>query len=248
MKTIVKLLKKYPRYNTVKQKGEDPDKYSKPLGEKHCEMWSNKGKFKTLKWNPLNKLETIIDGVKFIFTPDSITNCFVGSRRKALIDKELRVEKDWIEELGDDVDSLIKDYKDTDYTIGSSIIFPVQIGDKRIGYTMNCARGLNYKVHDRIDYTLECIRRYYKKIDDNPLQNALERSAPFFDLFDSFEDYVDFFFLDDLVDADGNVICFTGKIDFKHPFPDDKEQYVQYIENTMEFVLKRNKRIYKKED
>ena len=56
---------------------------------------------------------------------------------------------------------------------------------------------------DRIDYTLECIRLFYlDKNADSPLKSCLNRYNFFFDLFGSFENYVKFFLLDDLVTKD----------------------------------------------
>ena len=228
-------------YKDSKGLKRDPDKYSKELGEAHCLLWESKGKFGDFEWNSLNKLKTTINGVEYIFTPDSITNGFVDSER---VIKGTNVkEKDAIKNYGNEVQSLVKEYQDTDYTIGSSIIFPVAINGEKIRWTMNIARGLSSLVHDRIDYTLECIKMFYEEKPNNPLQNALERSSKFFELFDSFEEYVDFFFLNDLVDSEGNVISFTGEIDFSNPFPQTKEKYKEYLTKMMTFVEKRNKRI-----
>ena len=220
---------------------KDPDKYSKGLGEAHCTLWSSKNKLKNLQWTPYNKLITVIDGVEFIFTPDSITNSFKDSDR--LVKGCGKKEKEVIKNYSQNVQRLIKEYVDTDYTIGSSIIFPISINGESIKYTMNIARGMSAKVHDRIDYTLECIKRYYEKTDDNPLIKAIEKSGAFFKLFNSFKEYVDFFFMNDLIDESGNVIGFTGLIDFNNPFPKTSEEYMTYLKNTMSFVEKRNRRI-----
>lgn len=218
----------------------DPDKYSKELGQAHCELWSGRGKLGVLTWNPLNRLTaTTNSGVELILTPDSITNGFIDSER-TIGDKK---EKELIKEYGDGVQKLINKYVNTDYTIGSSIVFPISINGEKIRWTMNIARGLNYKVHDRFDYTLECIKRFYEGNIDNPLQSALERSRKFFEIFTSFEDYVHFFFLDDLIDENGNVKSFTDIVDFSSPFPMTKEEYIKYLTKTMEFVEKRNTRI-----
>lgn len=218
----------------------DPDKYSKELGQAHCELWNDRGRLGILTWSPLNRLFTKTDsGVELVLTPDSITNGFQNSERTI---KDIK-EKELIKGFGEEVQKLINKYIDTDYTIGSSIVFPISINGKKIRWTMNIARGLSYKVHDRFDYTLECIKRFYEGNNDNPLQSALERSKKFFDLFDNFEDYVHFFFLDDLIDENDNVRSFTDKIDFGSPFPLTKEEYIKYLTNTMKFVEKRNARI-----
>ena len=219
----------------------DPDKYNEGLGRAHCELWTSKEKLGVLEWHYLNKLTTTIKDVEFIFSPDSITNSFRNSNR---LIKSLGIkEKDLIANFGNDVDKLISEYLKIDYTIGSSIIFPISIGGNTIKWTMNQARGLSCRVHDRIDFTLECIKRFYEGNKDNPLQKALEKSAPFFILFNSFDEYAHFFFLEDLIDEKGNVISFTSTIDFTSPFPTTKEQYFQYLSNTIEFIKNRNAKI-----
>ena len=241
MVDVAKELRKYQTLNKDIDEGQDPDKHSKNLGEEHCKLWNHTSGFGKLEWNPYNRLTTTINGVEYIFTPDSITNCYIQSKRRVKGDTLTESEK--VRSFGNEVASLIKDYEDTDYTIGSSLLFPISIDGKSLHWTMNRARGISYKVHDRIDYTLECIKRYYDKNDDNPLKKAIERSKEFFDLFSCFKDYAEFFFFDDFIAEEGNVISFTGDIDFDNPFPNTKEKYIEYIKNTMLYILKRNKRI-----
>ena len=230
-------------YKDSAGKGRDPDKYSVELGETHCKIWTRRKRLGTLKHNPLNKLVTTINGVDFVFAPDSITNSFRNSDR---LIKELKTkERDLIKSFSEDVQTLLDKFIQSDYTIGSSIIFPVSINNKSVGWTMNIARGLSSKVHDRIDYTLECIKRFYDGNMDNPLLSAIERSAEFFRLFDDFNDYVRFFFLDDFIDENGNVKSLTGTMDFANPFPITEEKYIQYLTNTISFVDKRNQRMKK---
>ena len=227
-----------------RKNGQDPDKYCRELGEEHCRIWNKQNRFEPLKWNPYNRLSTTINGVEYVLTPDSITNSFRHSKiRVPFIDK---TEEDIILSFGDEVKELITLAVKNDYTIGSSLIFPISIDKQSIKWTMNIARGLSNKIHDRIDYTLECIKRYYDGNKDNPLQSALEKSDRFFRLFNGFDDYVNYFFLNDLLDNDGNVVSFTDKIDFNNPFPKEKEEYIKYIENTLIFVIKRNKRMMQK--
>ena len=63
-------------------------------------------------------------------------------------------------------------------------------------------------IDDRFDITLECIRRHYelttktgdmRSVSSSPLGAVLARYADFFSLFESFEGYVNFFLLQDLV-------------------------------------------------
>ncbi len=208
---------------------KDPDKYNDELGMAHTLLWTSRSKLGVLKLCRYNKMATTINGIEFILTPDTITNSFRNNKIVCGFDE--------------DAQNLIDKYEKIGYTIGSSIVFPIMIDGKSIGWTMNRARGLNSKIHDRFDYTLECIKRYYDKNINNPLIRAIEKSANFFEIFGSFKEYVDFFFLNDLVDENYNVISFTDTIDFNCAIPITKGSYIKYLSNTMEFVKKRNKRI-----
>ena len=77
------------------------------------------------------------------------------------------------------------------------IIFPKNAVDG--GHTINQSRGVNTFIDDRFDLTLECIRRFYLN-QASPLYSTLMRYKSFFDLFEDFNGYIDFFFLQDLVD------------------------------------------------
>ena len=103
-----------------------------------------------------------------------------------------------------------------------------------------------YKIHDRIDLTLECIRRYYQEPNEyNPLKSSIDRNIDFFKLFNKFEDYVDFFFLNCFLDEKGKIEGLTGTLDFENPFPLTKEQYKTYLKNTLTFMEERKNDIGK---
>ena len=123
------------------------------------------------------------------------------------------------------------------YTIGGSIIFPLQ------KWSMNQARGCSMRICDRWDLTLECIRRFYQG-KQTPLDKALEKSRNFFNLFIDFKGYVDFFLLQDCVDEDYNVKLWLNTELFEtKPMPKDMETYKNWINSQLEFVAKRNDRI-----
>jgi hypothetical protein len=108
--------------------------------------------------------------------------------------------------------------------------------------TINVARGFNAQIADRFDLTLECIRLHYLG-QASPLAAALDRYAGFFALFGSFEGYVDFFLLGDLV-HDGRVkfyLAFDGE--FGQALPNTLDEYNEYMANTMGFLTARNLRI-----
>ena len=72
-----------------------------------------------------------------------------------------------------------------------------------------------------------------------------KRYSDFFDLFADFKGYVDFFLLQDLVSDD------YSEIKYLHPFtefatnsyPKTLDEYINYKNNTISFVTKRNLRI-----
>lgn len=125
-------------------------------------------------------------------------------------------------------------------TIGARILFPGnRIGNKQ---TINAARGCHPRIADRFDLTLACIRLHYLG-QPSPLSALFERYASFFSLFETFEGYVEFFLLDDLV-QNGQVQFYLPFDGFERPpLPQDVAEYELYMQNTMSFVSKRNSRI-----
>ncbi len=125
-------------------------------------------------------------------------------------------------------------------TIGGHIVFPAHRKD---GFTINQARGVNRQICDRFDLTIECIKRHYES-QQSPLSKAIERYNDFFALFESFEGYIDFFYLQDFLTKDKEV-CFALPFDnFKRsPLPLTVEEYCSYRVHTLEIIERRNKRI-----
>ena len=126
--------------------------------------------------------------------------------------------------------------------IASYIIFP----KNRInnGQTINMARGVNSLIDDRFDLTLECIKRLYKNLS-SPLKNTLLKYKSFFDLFESFENYVEFFLLQDLIDSKKSSIKFYMPFDdFKtRPGFNKVKDYLSYKYKVIEFNNSRKDRI-----
>ena len=120
---------------------------------------------------------------------------------------------------------------------------------------MNQDRGTNPYISDRWDLTLECIKRYYGQPENdnrqcNPLWKTIKRSEEFFNLFVDFNGYIGFFFLQDFVDENGNVIRFmpdyfdgNGNFTKKYPVPQTAGEYLQNIEAQKGIISKRNARI-----
>jgi hypothetical protein len=138
---------------------------------------------------------------------------------------------------------IVETFRNLGYTIGGFIVFPSNRIENKL--TINGARGLSPMIADRFDLTLECIRLHYQR-KDSPLSVTLDRYQYFFDLFESFEQYVDFFLLQDLVDPiTRRVKLFTkNTVPFSQDaFPKSTDAYLEYRENSMAFLAARNKRV-----
>jgi hypothetical protein len=211
-------------------KGRDPDSASPTLRAYHQQLWSKplpSGELFNLERAPGAYLTHTSPLGDFKLSSDTISNSLRGSKRRAgLIAQIPSMSLDAFQSLGS--------------TIGARILFPGNRVDKKA--TINVARGFNAQIADRFDLTLECIRLHYLG-QASPLTATLDRYANFFGLFDSFKGYVDFFLLGDLV-QDGRVrfyLPFDGE--FGQPLPNTVDEYIEYMANTMEFVVARNRRI-----
>jgi hypothetical protein len=125
-------------------------------------------------------------------------------------------------------------------TIGGHIVFPAH---KKEGFTINQARGVNRKISDRFDLTLECFKRYYVN-EENPLTSTLKQYSDFFKLFKDFKGYIDFFMLQDFIENNGAIKFSLPFDNFKRSaLPENKNEYLSYMESTIELIDKRNERI-----
>jgi len=143
------------------------------------------------------------------------------------------------------LDKELVEFKNIGSTIGGFIIFP---GTKSNGsLTINQARGLHPRIKDRFDLTLECIRLYYLEANiEYPLKYILKSYSNFFHLFKNFKDYIDFFILQDLVDANYKEIKFWlpfKGFDNNSPLPSNSKDYQIYKENVIFFINNRNHKI-----
>lgn len=166
------------------------------------------------------------------FGSDSISNSYIGTKKIAHL-------------IGKVTHSEFEEFKKAGSTIGGYLIFP---SEKKGGkMTINGARGFNKWIADRFDLTLECIRLHYQGIE-HPLENTFISpiNTFFFSLFRNFKGYVDFFLLQDLVDANYEKINFYTEIPkpfVKSPIPETAVEYRAYKEATITFVMNRNNRI-----
>ncbi len=125
-------------------------------------------------------------------------------------------------------------------TIGGFIVFPVHL------QSINQRRG-SAPLCDRFDLALECIRRHYEEPDShNPLGQVLARNSGFFDLFGDFSGYVQFFYLDPLVNSNGTVNWHLDNVAgdlSKALLPQTMSDYLTYLDRQEAFVLARNQLI-----
>ena len=213
--------------------GGDPDQKSATLRRYHALLWS-----KPLPDGRPFMLSTETRGAylhhssdlgEFILASDSIGHTYRHSKLVAAVISQ--VPKDELD-----------DFFTHCSTIGAYTIFPGRTINRKP--TINGARGLHPKVGDRFDLTLECIRRHYSS-EASPLSDVLARYRDFFDLFETFEGYVDFFLFQDLVPTEGGPIdFFLPHRDFgPSPYPEDLGAYRAYRNAVTAFVTARNARI-----
>lgn len=211
--------------------GKDPDSASATLRRHHQLLWSKRlpsGELFTLKTNDSSYLTHESALGNFLLSSDSISNSMRARKSMANIISQID-EKD------------LDAFQAIGATIGGYIIFPSnKVADTQ---TINVSRGFNRKIGDRFDLTLECIRRHYLN-EPNPLEGTLNNYGIFFNLFESFESYVEFFLLQDLLSS-GKVNFFLPfKEDFSSPAqPTTVSEYHRYMDNSMAFTSARNRRI-----
>ncbi len=215
-------------------KGKDPDSHSPTLRNYHRHLWS-----KELPNGEFLRIEEI--GSKLVyrfnmqtirFGSDSISNSYIGTKKVEHLTKVI-------------AQSEFEDFRDKGSTIGGYIIFPSSREDRKM--TINGARGFNSKIGDRFDLTLECIRLHYLKLE-NPLQDTLKSPINlfFFSLFRNFKGYVEFFLLQDLVDAECEKVNFFTETETpftRSPIPETASEYREYKDASQMFVSLRNRRI-----
>ena len=213
--------------------GKDPDSHSPTLKKYHKILWSKplpSGKIFTLSDTESDSYLTYNSAEgKISLSSDSISNSYRDKKVLSSIIKDLTKE--------------VEEFRNIGSMIGGFILFPNKKIDGKM--TINGARGFNQKIADRFDLTLECIRLHYLG-KPNPLENVLNQNSLFFKLFESFAGYVDFFLLQDLVNPDYEVIYFLPPINQvfeSSPLPENKVEYLQYMQSSTSFTLKRNERI-----
>ena len=208
----------------------DPDSSSLTLQKYHQILWSRNlpnGEKMDLK---AGSGAYYLSWKDFRFGSDSIIVSFRYERYRAMIET--------IMDQLPDYKSFYEDFLHKTYTIGGMIIFPKHRN------SINQNKGTNKLISDRWDLTLECIRRFYIN-ERSPLSDILEKDRNFFELFCDFKGYVDYFFLQDCVSDDySSVKIWYGNEDFtEDPLPKTSNEYLQFLNDEVDFLNKRNKRI-----
>ena len=220
----------WERKNGLGASAVDPDNASPTLQRYHQFLWS-----KTLPNGEVMDLHlgtgsNYLWWKDFRFASDSIIVSFRYEKYRFMMDQ--------VKEVVRDFRTYFEDYLRKSYTIGGSIIFPKHQN------SINQQRGTNIYIADRWDLTLECIRRFYLE-ENSPLNDVLLKDKEFFDLFGNFKGYVDYFLLQDSVTKDySRVKLWCGNADFiEDGLPKTVQEYFGFIENELEFIEKRNRRI-----
>lgn len=210
-------------------RGGDPDRWSPTLKRYHKLLWS-----KPLPSGAVFHLEE--DGGylmhkstlgTFHLGSDAITHSYRNHSKKRWITQQ--------------IPDAVSDFYDRNSTIASFTLFPrKQIGRQ---HTINQARGINAMIDDRFDLTLECIRRHYCN-QKSPLTAVLERYADFFRLFESFDGYIEFFLLQDLIGPNGSIKFYFPLDDFRsRPGFNSVQEYLDYKRMVLAFIDQRTERI-----
>lgn len=213
--------------------GKDPDTWSPALRRYHQILWSKPlpsgARLELDTTTPRTYLHHRSERGEFALSSDAVIPSFSRARElKHIIDQIPETEIEAFQRIG--------------YTIGGAMVFPSYQVDRRM--TINAQRGCHPRIRDRFDLTLECIRRHYFH-EPSPLSDTLARYADFFELFGDFDGYVEFFYLQDLVDEATRTVRFSMPFeDFAaSPLPATLDAYVAYRERAIAFIESRNRRI-----
>jgi hypothetical protein len=211
--------------------GRDLDKFSPQLKAHHQILWA-----KPLPSHEVFELKSMSKRY-LVFRPDELVYSLSSDQISNSMRTSVRMK---------DITTLVSEEELDEFqflgsTLGGTILFPGKQINRKI--TINVARGWNRQIEDRFDLTLECIRLQFKSLP-NPLQRTLSLYWKFFELFETFEQYVEFFLLQDLVE-DGRVKFYLEHNAFERPaLPQDLHEYSAYMFKAKEFLRARNRRIH----
>jgi hypothetical protein len=211
-------------------RGGDPDRVSPMLRKYHKMLWSKSlpnGKIFELSDKKGVYLQHQSELGSFVLGSDAIVHSYKNQKRKHWLTQQIPNEVDELFDMGS--------------TIGAYILFPKnKIGNK---FTINQARGINSFIDDRFDLTLECIRLFYAG-QKSPLYDTFLRYETFFNLFETFDGYINFFLLNDLVNDNQEIKFYLPFDNFRtQPTFSGIDEYLIYKRGVTMFVKSRNRRI-----
>ncbi len=222
-------------FKTDTPHGQDPDKWSPTLHRYHRVLWSRPlpdGRpFVLEDARPRRYLRHRLPaGGDVWLSSDAVMPTFTRWTRPAVKRVVSQVAK-----------ADRREFYDITYTIGAMMLFPANAIDGM--WTINQARGCTRTIEDRFDLTVECIRRHYLGLD-NPLGGVLRRYGDFFELFETFDGFVEHFLLQDMLTDDGAVSFLLPFDDFRRsPLPRNVGEYEEFRRLSVQFVRARNARI-----
>lgn len=213
---------------------KDPDTYSQTLNNYHKMLWEKPlpdGTFFSFSQNatPPFYLSHSSHLGEFRLSSDSIVHTLSKWKQTAHFIHQVNSQE-------------LDNFYNLALTIAGFIIFPANKIDNKP--TMNIIRGMHPWIRDRFDLTLECIRLWYQG-KDSPLYTHISRYQDFFNLFLNFENYMEFFLLQDLMNDDGTIKYWYPFREFGEAkkIPQNLDEYNTYMKNVVTFLHARNQRI-----
>lgn len=223
---------------------KDPDSNSKKLYEDMATIYSCKANDMNLGLSIKNKdYKLIIESSTCNFEKigNNFTTDYIGPSRSRTGAKSTKVNASEY-----DIGQVLRICR----TIGGHIFWPSTRIEQK--YTINQQRG-GYTLCDRIDYTLAELKLYMEHKESKyytKLYETFERYNEWFNVFrdnskDPFKCFVEFFFLDDFVNENGDVLDLSTEGDTikKKCIPFDKNSYSLYTKNLKSIIHNRTKTI-----
>lgn len=253
------LYPEFPKGFTLKNR-KDPDKCSKELYDDLLQFFCQENLIKL-------SLKSIENKCQQNFRNENFYTLFV----EFINEDEFKLSSDyigasvyWAKKAGLS-DNEIIEYLKISRTIGGHIVFPRGEGQP----TVNQARGGESGYYDRFDLTLLAIKKWYskQKISKNEVAKAIDNYKGWFDLFGSFENFVEFFKLEGFIFKDEkengetdliiiNLInsnlehdvinALTKEEDKDICIPLNREDYKIYFNNSNKIIKDRTERLEKK--
>lgn len=212
----------------------DPDAHSPTLAAYHQHLWS-----KALPDGRPLELCIRLSGREHVLTDTVGTTDNMSFKSDTI-----HPTYDWdatIRAVRDEVDQdVIAELDHLTHTIGATMLWPPATN----GQSINQARGLHRRIRDRFDLTVICVDRHYRN-EPHPLSSTFDNYRDYFDLFASFDGWIDFWHLHDMVDTNRQPIEFPPSSNnfTANPIPATDADYTRYATAVIAAIRARNTRI-----